>query len=56
MPNKEVRKDIFLKHLDNDLIPSEKEIDQLCQLTDGYSCSDLVTVMNETYLRPVKEL
>jgi len=27
MPNKDVRKDIFLKHLDNDLIPSEKEID-----------------------------
>ena len=56
MPNEKVRKEIFKLHAGDHHSLTEDEFLTLGQLTEGYSGSDISTLVNEALTRPIKEL
>lgn len=56
MPNKETRKKIFELHAGENHLLTDKDFDYLAKNTDGYSGSDLSTLVNDGLMRPIKEI
>ncbi len=54
MPNVETRKKIINLHVGNNHELSDEDIDFLATHTDGYSGSDLSTLVNDGLMRPIK--
>ena len=56
MPDKETRQYIIKLHSGDHHNLTDKDFEQLSRITDGYSGSDLGTMVNDALMRPVKEL
>ena len=56
MPNFETRKKIIKLHAGNQHFLTEAEFDFLAKSTEGYSGSDLSTLVNDGLMRPIKEI
>jgi len=56
MPSKEVRAEIIKLHAGENHALIIEDFERLSELTEGYSGSDLSTLVNEALMRPVKEL
>lgn len=56
MPDKDTRKKIMKLHAGTHHTLSEADFDFLAQQTEGYSGSDLSTLVNDALMRPIKQL
>ena len=56
MPNKDTRKKVIKLHIGTHQTLCEQDIEYLADFTEGYSGSDLSTMVNDALMRPVKEL
>jgi len=56
MPNIEDRKKVLKLHAGTQHILNEQDFTYLAQKTDGYSGSDLSTLVNDALMRPIKQL
>lgn len=56
MPDKESRKKVIKLHFGTHQTLEESEIDYLAEITEGYSGSDMSTLVNDALMRPIKEL
>lgn len=56
MPNKEIRKKVMKLHVGSHHILQEEDFDYLAHNTEGYSGSDLSTLVNDALMRPIKQL
>jgi len=56
MPNKETRKTILELHTGENHLLNDKDFMLLAKSTDGYSGSDLSTLVNDGLMRPIKEI
>ena len=56
MPNLETRKKIFQLHAGTSQTLIETDFDYLALKTEGYSGSDLSTLVNDALMRPIKQL
>jgi len=56
MPNKETRKTILELHTAENHLLNDKHFMLLAKSTDGYSGSDLSTLVNDGLMRPIKEI
>lgn len=56
MPDKETRKKIMKLHAGPHHTLTEAEFEYLAQHTEGYSGSDLSTLVNDALMRPIKQL
>lgn len=56
MPNRETRKKIFQLHTGENHLLKDADFDYLAKNTDGYSGSDLSTLVNDGLMRPIKEI
>ena len=56
MPNIDTRKKIIRLHAGNQHSLTESEFDFLAKTTEGYSGSDLSTLVNDGLMRPIKEI
>lgn len=54
MPDKDTRKKIMKLHAGTHHTLSEKELDILADMTEGYTGSDLSTLVNDALMRPIK--
>ena len=56
MPNLETRANIIQLHIGEQHSLNEKDYNQLAKETEGYSGSDLSTLVNDGLMRPIKEI
>ena len=56
MPNKETRKKIIELHAGENHLLTRDDFNFLSKSTDGYSGSDLSTLVNDGLMRPIKEI
>ena len=56
MPNLEDRKEILKLHAGNQHALTEEDFSYLAKKTEGYSGSDLSTLVNDALMRPIKHL
>jgi vacuolar protein-sorting-associated protein 4 len=56
MPDKETRKKIMKLHAGTHHILKEADFEFIAQHTEGYSGSDLSTLVNDALMRPIKQL
>ena len=56
MPDRPTRRQIITLHAGSHHRLTQQEIDFLAAHTDGYSGSDLSTVVNDALMRPIKEV
>lgn len=56
MPDKETRLRIMKLHAGPQQSLSDQDFDYLAQHTEGYSGSDLSTLVNDALMRPIKDL
>lgn len=56
MPNKETRKKVMKLHSGAHHILVDKDFEYLAEHTEGFSGSDLSTLINDALMRPIKQL
>jgi len=56
MPDKETRKQVMKLHAGPHHSLEESDFEYLAQNTEGYSGSDLSTLINDALMRPIKQL
>lgn len=56
MPDKQTRKKVIKLHSGPHHTLSEADIDFLAEQTEGYSGSDLSTLVNDALMRPIKQI
>jgi vacuolar protein-sorting-associated protein 4 len=54
MPSKDTRKKIMTLHSGTHHVLVDNEFEQLAEMTEGYSGSDLSTLVNDALMRPIK--
>lgn len=56
MPNTETRKKIISLHVGKNHALSDDDFNYLAKATEGYSGSDLSTLVNDGLMRPIKQI
>lgn len=56
MPDRETRKKIMMLHAGTHHSLTDQDFDYLAEQTEGYSGSDLSTLINDGLMRPIKQL
>jgi vacuolar protein-sorting-associated protein 4 len=56
MPNKDIRKRIMKLHAGEHHILTDADFDLIADQTEGYSGSDLSTLINDALMRPIKQV
>ncbi|CDW90465.1 aaa family protein [Stylonychia lemnae] len=56
MPDKETRKNVMKLHSGTHHTLTDEDLDFLAEQTEGYSGSDLSTLVNDALMRPIKQL